>query len=308
MTIDSVPVAVLPAGIRAHVADAVVDGGGQLVDVADARMLVWTDPSDPAALGDVMRTADHLEAVQLLWAGVEGFVSAGVIDRDRVWACGKGVYAEEVAEHALTLILAGLRELPTRVQATSWGQRTGTSLIGRRITILGGGGITEALVRFLAPFDATITVVRRTPSAMPGVARVVSADDTIAAVADADVVVLALALTDETRGVVDAAFLDAMQGHAWLINVARGEHVVTADLVAALEDGIIAGAGLDVTDPEPLPDGHPLWDLRTAIITPHAANTEEMAVPVVQRRVRENVRRFAEGLPLVGLVDLDVGY
>lgn len=306
---STVPVAVLPAGLRTHVRDAVVAGGGELVDVADARMLVWTDPSDPSSLADVMAVNDHLEVVQLLWAGVEGFVSTGVIDRDRVWACGKGVYAEEVAEHALALTLAGLRELPTRIRADRWGDRElGTSLIGRRVTVLGGGGITTSFLRLLAPFDCNVTVVRRTSEPMRGVNRVVGPDATADAVRDADVVVLALALTDGTRGIVDADLLATMPSHAWLVNVARGEHVVTDDLVAALRDGTIAGAALDVTDPEPLPDDHPLWTLDNAIITPHCANTEAMAVPVVVRRVRENVRRFAAGEELLGLVDLDAGY
>jgi phosphoglycerate dehydrogenase-like enzyme len=107
---------------------------------------------------------------------------------------------------------------------------------------------------------------------------------------------------------VDARALEAMEPHAWLVNVGRGGHVVTDDLVAALRAGAIGGAGLDVTDPEPLPDGHPLWDLPNCIITPHTANTLDMVVPQLRERIRENVRRFAAGEPLVGLVDPERGY
>jgi hypothetical protein len=107
---------------------------------------------------------------------------------------------------------------------------------------------------------------------------------------------------------VDAAALHAMEEHAWLVNVGRGGHVVTDDLVAALRDGTIAGAGLDVTHPEPLPDGHPLWELPNCIITPHTANTLDMVVPQLTERIRENVRRFGAGEPLVGLVDPELGY
>jgi phosphoglycerate dehydrogenase-like enzyme len=120
--------------------------------------------------------------------------------------------------------------------------------------------------------------------------------------------VLALALTPETVGVIGAQELDLMERHAWLVNVARGRHVVTDDLVDALRNEQIGGAGLDVTDPEPLPDGHPLWDEPRCIITPHVANTPEMARPVLTRRITENVRRFAAGEPLLGPVDPEAGY
>jgi phosphoglycerate dehydrogenase-like enzyme len=99
-----------------------------------------------------------------------------------------------------------------------------------------------------------------------------------------------------------------MDDTAWLVNVARGGHVVTDDLVDALRDGVIAGAALDVTDPEPLPDGHPLWDLPNCIITPHTANTVAMARPSIERRITDNVRRFAAGQALIGTVDVVAGY
>jgi phosphoglycerate dehydrogenase-like enzyme len=99
-----------------------------------------------------------------------------------------------------------------------------------------------------------------------------------------------------------------MADHAWLINVARGRHVVTDDLVDALAEGVIAGAALDVTDPEPLPDGHALWGAPNCIVTPHSADTPQMIQPLLAARIRENVRRFGAGEPLVGPVDPDLGY
>ncbi len=124
----------------------------------------------------------------------------------------------------------------------------------------------------------------------------------------ADFVVVAAALTPETRGLLSAAAFSAMKRDAWLINVARGGLVDTAALVAALEGGAIAGAALDVTDPEPLPDGHRLWTLPNAVVTPHVANTWDMALPELRALVGRNVRRFAEGAELEGLVDPAVGY
>jgi len=119
---------------------------------------------------------------------------------------------------------------------------------------------------------------------------------------------LALALTPETTGIIGAPELALMDETAWLVNVARGGHVDTEALVAALTAGSIAGAALDVTDPEPLPDGHPLWDLDNCIITPHTADTIDMVIPLLAERIRTNVGRFAAGEELVGLVDPDAGY
>lgn len=301
-------VAVAPEGVRPHLIDAARAGGATIVEPDEARMLVWTDPSDADGLVELLAHNPGIEVVQLLWAGVEAFAAAGLFHDGRTWACGKGVYADPVAEHALMLALAGMRGLPGRVTATSWGPQWGTSLIGRRVTVLGGGGITESFLNLLTPFECDVTVVRRSPDPLPGATRVVGPDTTLDALSTADLVVLALALTPETRGVIDAEALAVMPEHAWLVNVARGEHVVTDDLVAALRDGTIAGAAMDVTDPEPLPDGHPLWSLDNAIITPHTANTEAMAVPLVSARVTANVRRLAGGQPLIGLVDPDKGY
>jgi phosphoglycerate dehydrogenase-like enzyme len=302
------PAAVLPADVRPHVRDAVVAGGGRLVEPDAARLLVWTDPSDADGLRAVLADAPQVEVVQLLWAGVERFAAVGLFDDGRTWACGKGVYAEPVAEHALALALALARDLPARACARSWGPQSGTSLLGSRWTVLGGGGITASLLRLLQPFGADVTVVRRTPDALDGAVRVLPPEATGSALEDAAVVVLALALTEETRGVVDAAALQRMRDDALLVNVARGAHVVTDDLVAALAGGVIAGAGLDVTEPEPLPDGHPLWTEPRCLLTPHTANTEAMAVPLVAARVRANVERLAGGRPLLGLVDPALGY
>ena len=119
---------------------------------------------------------------------------------------------------------------------------------------------------------------------------------------------LALALTPETEGVIDGRRLALLPDHAWLVNVARGAHVVTDDLVDALQAGTIGGPALDVTDPEPLPDGHPPWALSNCLLTPHTGNTAEMATPLLSARISANVARFAAGEPLIGLVDPALGY
>ena len=214
-------IALAPDGTRSWLGEAVEAGGGTIVAAADADGLVWTDPADPAGLGQLLDAHPQLHWIQLPWAGIEPYVDVVRAHAERIWTCGKGVYAEPVAEHALAL---------------------------------------------------------------------------------------ALALTPATSGLLDRRRLELLDPDGWVVNVARGGHIVTDDLVAVLAGGRIGGAALDVTDPEPLPDGHPLWDEPRCIITPHTGNTFEMAIPLLAERVRENVRRRLAGEPLLGPVDPEAGY
>jgi phosphoglycerate dehydrogenase-like enzyme len=295
-----------PSGGPDWLAAAVIAGGGELVGPDDAEGIVWADARAVDALRETLDDADHIRWVQLPFAGIENFVEH--LDHDRVWTCGKGVYAEPVAEMALALGIAGLRHVGAYAQATEWTGPRGRNLLDGNVTILGGGGITESLVRLLQPWHCDITVVRNRAEPMEGVDEVLEADRFADALPGADLVVLALALTPETEGMFSADEFRLMEDHAWLVNVARGRHVVTDDLVEALRNGVIGGAALDVTDPEPLPVGHPLWSLPNCIITPHVGNTPDMAKPLLAERVTENVRRFARGDELLGLVDVDAGY
>jgi phosphoglycerate dehydrogenase-like enzyme len=293
----------------AFATDAVREGGGQVVELGDRPdSLVWLDPGDVAGLTGWLAEVPDARWVQLPFAGVERVAEAGLLDDERIWTCAKGAYAEPVAEHALALALAGLRHLPTRVVARSWGIPAGTSLYDQPVTIVGGGGIATSLLEQLAPFRVEATVVRRRADPVPGAARTLSVDRLHESLDGALVVVLALALTPDTERIIGASELEAMSASAWLVNVARGRHVDTDALTAALSSGVIAGAALDVTDPEPLPDGHPLWDLGNCIVTPHTADTIEMVIPLLADRIRTNVRRLVAGEPLVGLVDASAGY
>ena len=302
-------VALAPNGVRGWLADAIRAGGGEVVDPAEAEVLVWAEPAQADRLGALLRgDAAGVTWVQLPWAGIEPYVDVVRAEAARLWTCGKGVYAEPVAEHALALLLGGLRGLDRYVRATSWTAPHGTNLLGAKVVVLGGGGITTSLLRLLEPFGCDVTVVRRRPQPMAGAARVVGVEQLDGALADAIGVVLALALTPDTAGIIAAQQLEQMSDRGWLVNVARGGHVDTDDLVAALHAGTIGGAALDVTDPEPLPEKHPLWRAPRCIITPHVANTPEMAEPLLAARITDNVRRWADGKPLVGVVDPDLGY
>ena len=288
------------------IVEAVVAGGGVVVDPSEAEALMWTEPMDGPGLAQTLDGAPGVRWVQLPFVGVDAFLS--LLDDSRMWTSAKGAYSEPVAEHALALGLAGLRHLPTRARAKEWGDQAGRRLMDGRVTIVGGGGIAEALLRMLAPFHVESTVVRRHEGPVAGADRVVGPDRLHDALPGADLVVLALALTPETEGIVGAAELARIEPHAWLVNVARGKHVVTDDLVDALRQGSIGGAALDVTEPEPLPSDHPLWNLDNCLITPHTANTWAMAEPLFARRVTENVARFARNEKLLGRVDPRLGY
>lgn len=300
-------IAVEPAGVRSWLIDAVEAGGGMVVDLTEAEALVWAQPKGTSDLAAAVEAAgERVHWVQLPWAGVENFLD--VIDDAHLWTCGKGVYAEPVAEHVVALALAGMRGLSVYARANTWSGPQGRNLLGARVVILGGGGITTSLVRLLGPFGCDVTVVRRRAEPFPGAHRTVTLDDLDSVLSGADLVVVALALTPETRGVLEARRLAMLPPHAWVVNVGRGGHIVTNDLVDALRAGTIGGAALDVTDPEPLPDGHPLWSLPNCLITPHVGNTPEMAIPLLAARVTDNVRRFAAGEPLIGAIDVEAGY
>ena len=278
-------------------------------EAGPADAVVWMSARELDGLRDLLAARPGIRWVQLPFAGVEPAFEAGVVDRERAWTCAKGCYARPVAEHALMLALAGLRLLPTRVKATSWGPEGGRSLYGAPVTILGGGGITEELLRLLAPFGVEATVVRRRAGdPVPGAARTVGEDRIDEVLPGSLVVFLALALTPATRGIIDAERMRLIGPSGWLVNVARGGHIDTDALVAALHAGELGGAALDVTDPEPLPDGHPLWQAPNCIITPHTADTWDMVMPLLAGRITTNVARFAAGEPMEGVVDPDAGY
>ena len=309
--VRSGPIAILPEADPVLVR-AVAGTGGEIAPLSDAtRGLVWTAASGEADLEAVLRTHPGVGWVQLPWAGVDAF--AGLLSRfrgdGRVWTSAKGAYAQPVAEHALALLLAVLREFPRRARAEQWHpDERGRSLYGADVVVLGAGGIAVELLRLLAPFGVRATIVRRTDAAVPGARRTVTVDRLHEALTGAEVLVVAAALTEESAGLIGAAELDLLAPGAVLVNVARGALVDTTALVAALESGQLGGAGLDVTDPEPLPARHPLWHAENCLITPHVADTEAMTVPLFAERVARNTAAFLGTGEFEGRIDADAGY
>jgi len=292
-------------------AEAVAAGGGRVAGLDDADAIVWTDPHGAAAMAEAVG-ASRARWVQLPLAGITAFIETGVIDDARTWTCAKGIYGHACAEHALAVMLAVARRLPQHLAARSWvpvhwgsGERR---LRDTTVLVVGTGGIGRALVDVVAPLGPRVLAVNRSGEPLHGAERTATTDDLPGLVRDAHFVVLAAALTAETKGLFDADMMSHMRLDAWLVNVARGGLVVTDDLVAALRAGAIGGAALDVTDPEPLPDGHPLWDLDNVIITPHIANTLDMGIAEYRALVRRNVEHFARAEALEGMVDPTLGY
>lgn len=291
--------------LREPVAGAVTAGGGDSVELAAAQALVWN--FGPAAdLAATLSAAPNVSWVQLIAAGVESY--AALFRDGRTWTSAKRAFAEPVAEHALALLLAGLRDVPRRSRERQWGEKSGRTLFDGRVVIVGGGGIADALLRLLAPFRAHVTVVRPSARPMEGAERVVSPDRLNEVLGDVDAVFLAAALTEKTRGMIGNAQLQAMGPRCWLVNVARGALVHTDDLVTALSSGWIGGAALDVVDPEPLPPDSPLWTFDNCVITPHTANPRETEREGLRRLLEANVRSRREGKPLLGVIDPAAGY
>ena len=291
--------------------DALRAAGAELVEPAAADAIVWTSPRGPDRLATLLEPRHRW--VALVITGVERWLASGVVDDSRAWTCARGVYADGVAEHALALVLAAARRLPAYARARSWQQLDTERLRGETVTILGAGAIGRRLAALLAPLGVRSIAVTRRGDPVPGFERTHPSSELVDALRGTRYLVVTAALTAETRGIVDGVVLDALGSRGVLVNVARGELVDTHALVQRLGDGRLGAALLDVTDPEPLPDGHPLWSLDNVLITPHVANPNsgnpwDSHLPELLEHLAGNVRAFAEGRPLAGTIDLAAGY
>jgi phosphoglycerate dehydrogenase-like enzyme len=274
--------------------------------------LVWTDSQDVEQLAGILSDNPQITWVQLPFAGVDNFkvLFDSIRDsaRDLVITSAKGAYREPVAEHALMLALALGRALPERLAAKSWGRKFAASLFDAKVLIIGGGGIADEILRLLAPFRVESTVVRRSKEPMANANKTIGLGELNAHLSESDFVFIASALTSETKGLFDSSKFACMKHSAYLVNIARGAIIDSQALEMALTSGQIAGAGIDVTDPEPLPDGHPLWNTPNLIITPHTADTPEQCVRLLSERILFNVEALIHGAPLDGQVNLELGY
>lgn len=266
----------------------------------------------------LVKAAPKLHWIQIFSAGVDRCVdelsgaSPGLLLTNM-----QRVSGPEIAEHVMGMLLGltrGLVEYIRNQHTGEWAQdlvpmSKRPELGGRTMLIVGLGGIGTAVGQRAAGFDMRIIAVRA--SGRPGpefVSEVGTPDRLLEMAAEADVVVNSAPLTPDTEDMFDADFFAALKPGAYFINVGRGRSVVTGALVAALETGRLAGAGLDVTEPEPLPPDHPLWQMPNVIVTPHVSAGSDRVRQRVAAVVRENLRRYVNGEPMLSVVNIDRGY
>lgn len=294
------------------------------------ELIVATTPEEAAArvggadvsLGfcsaELLAAGAELRWIQTYSAGVERCVSIPALaERDVLLTNMQRVTGPVIAEHVLAMMLGFSRALnfyiPERMAGRWTRQRPDDvvmrTLAGRTVLIVGLGGIGTEVARRADAFGMRVLATRRSSRDGPDfVDRVGLPNELHAMAAEADYIVNTAPLTDATRSLFDKRFFDGSKDGAYFINVGRGGSVVQSDLVAALRSGQIAGAGLDVTDPEPLPADSPLWKMRNVILTPHVAAATDLGFATGLAVVRENLRRYVAGERMLSEVDVERGY
>ncbi|MGY1787214.1 2-hydroxyacid dehydrogenase [Geodermatophilus sp. SYSU D00698] len=263
-----------------------------------ARAQVWVPPSGGASPDEAFLAAlPRLRLVQLVSAGAERFV--GRLPEGVVLCNARGAHTPSTAEWVLAATLAAQRGLPDLVRAQDagrWSPGTFSSLVGARVLVVGAGDIGRRIGAMMSGFDVELTYVART--ARDGVH---GTDELPRLLPHADIVVLVVPVTPETTGLVDADFLAAMGDGALLVNAARGVVVDTDALVAELTAGRLRAA-LDVTEPEPLPEGHPLWSAPGLLLTPHVGGAVPQTAARAEAAVVAQLRRVLAGESLADVV------
>jgi phosphoglycerate dehydrogenase-like enzyme len=300
---------IVPGCAVVHVdQDGAADG-----DLADAEVLLrWWTPD--RALRHILAAAPRLRWMHTPSAGVDQLLTPEVVRREILLTSSAGAHAIPIAEFVLLFMLGHakqVRDLATLTGEGAWARGRALhlqELYGKTLLIIGLGQIGQEIARRAAAFGVRVLGSRRHPAPTPGVERVVGEGEWRDLLPAADYVVIAAPLTNATRGMVDAAAFARMKREAYLINIARGPIVDTDALLAALEQGRIAGAGLDALPEEPLPLDHPLWAAPNIWITPHISwsspHMHERALAIFL----ENLRRYRDGEQLVNLVDQAAGY
>jgi phosphoglycerate dehydrogenase-like enzyme len=288
------------------IAAAVEDAGGRLVAaIEDADALVWLG-HDPTAFPTALPLG--IGWVQLPQAGIERWLRTGVVDDGRLWTSAAGAFGGIVGERAVALLLAGIHRFPEHARGTTWDRMPSSRLPDATVLVVGTGAIGRSVAQGVRALGGTVIGMNRDGRAVPGFARMVGFDAWPHVCTTVDHVVLAAPATERTRGMVGQQAIDLLPDHAVLVNIARGTLVDTTAVTAALAAGRLGAACLDVTDPEPLPDDHPLWREPRALITSHTANPQPRRRELLARHIAANVARWCAGEPLEGVIDPTRGY
>lgn len=296
--------------------------GVEIVPVSSLEAAREAIPAAQALIGvcdqSIFANADQLHWVQVFFAGVENCVDLPALQSgELVLTNGQRLGSPTLADHAIALMMTLTRGLYDSYEAQlsgRWMPGSGTAssfgeVQGRTMLVVGLGGIGSQVAKRAHGLGMRVIATRNSRREGPDYVEYVGlADEVLELAVRADVVVNAAPLTDATTGMFNAQFFAAMQPSAYFVSVGRGQSTVTEDLIGALQTGQIAGAALDVTDPEPLPDGHPLWTAPNIVITPHVAGRSREAFARVGTLVIENLRRYVAGEPLLSVVDIQRGY
>jgi phosphoglycerate dehydrogenase-like enzyme len=292
----------------------VVDAGQERVSAELPEADIFCGhPKVPVSWDDVGRR-NRLRWIQSSAAGLDHVLVPSVVESDIIVTSASGVLANQVADHTIALVTGLLRSLPTYFRAQQkheFIRRPTRDLHGMRIGIIGLGRNGRRLAEVLSAFHTTIVATDWWALKMTRptqVAELLPADAVDQILPRIDILILAAPLTQHTRNMIDARRLALLPKGALVINVARGPLVVTDDLVAALESGHLGGAGVDVTEPEPLPTESRLWDLPNVIITPHVGGQSATRAGDMTKFFCNNLRRYLAGRPLVNLVDKRLGF
>ncbi|TWD83353.1 phosphoglycerate dehydrogenase-like enzyme [Kribbella amoyensis] len=287
------------------------DAAGLAEAVRGARGLMLWDYFS-TALRDVWPDAGSVEWIHVTAAGVDTLLFDELRDSDVVVTNAHGVFDRPIAEYVLGAVIAHAKDSRRGYEYQrrhEWRYRETRSVAGSRALVVGTGGIGREIARLLRAVGTEVRGVGRTArSGDPDFGEVVASSNLAGEVGWCDHLVLAVPLTEQTRGLVDSAVLAAMKPDAQLVNIARGPIVDNAALLAALEDGQLAGATLDVFDEEPLPADHPLWDAPNLTITAHMSGDVVGWREVLAAQFAENVRRWLADEPLLNVVDKKLGY
>jgi len=261
---------------------------------------------------DAVVRKGRLHWIQSSAAGLDHCLVPAVVHSPIVVTSASGVLADQVAEHAIALVTAITRNLPTffrAQQAREFVRRPTRDLHHGVVGIVGLGGVGRRIAQLVAPFKTRILATDTFPVDKPAeVESLWPADRLDEMLAQVDFLFLAAPLTEVTRGMIDRRAFSKMKPGSVLINVARGPLVVEAGLVDALRSGQLFAAGLDVTEVEPLPASSPLWELPNVVITPHVGGQSRVRIDQMTDFFCENLRRFQGGRPLNNLVDKNLGY
>ena len=291
------------------IADIEAGGHEYVTDLNDAEVLFFNGSAP-----EFPELPDNIKVVQAAMAGIDALVRQGVVTDKARWANAGGLYAETVAESSVALLLAQLHRHNITARRKTWSVRAEVQETknwlhdGKTVAIMGAGGIGIRLIELLKPFGVRIIAVNNSGRPVAGADETFAMSEAGHVWSEADYFVLIMPLTESTTGIVNAQTLAKMKPNAVVVNVGRGPLIVTDDLVDAITKGTIAGAALDVTDPEPLPDGHPLWDLDEVVITPHAANTDERIRTMTGALTVRNLNLYEAGEKMETEVDVVAGY